>query len=164
MIHLLEPALELGVIRSSTAAFARAGAGLGCGPRAALAPASIKALACLRIELDDSCETDKLRAVIESSVRKIDITFCVGEGGFLLLLPNTHFPGALAVAERIWKDAYIGRSLSTSVGVSFYPNRDTHSLQDLLDLVEAALKQARDDGGGKICLYQHQGYLYAPEL
>jgi len=85
----------------------------------------------------------------------------------MLLLPNTHFPGALSVAERIWKDArstsVVGKAMSVSVGVSFYPNRDTHSLQDLVDLVDAALKQAREVGGGKICLYQHQGYLYAPE-
>ncbi len=124
-------------------------------------------LACLRVALDEP-ETRgglaALRQVIESSVRKIDIIFEAGQDGFMLLLPNTHFPGALSVAERIWKDARTGSApLSVSVGVSFYPNRDTHSLQDLVDLVDAALNQARDDGGGKICLFQHQGYLYAPE-
>ena len=88
----------------------------------------------------------------------------------MLVLPNTHFPGALAVAERIWKRcAKIAarqpwrRHRAVSVGISFFPNKDTHSLQDLLDLVDAALDRARSDGGGKICLYQHQGYLYAPE-
>ncbi|MEM6291229.1 MAG: response regulator [Myxococcota bacterium] len=124
-------------------------------------------LACLRIELDRGTATEALRGVIESSIRKIDIIFTAGDRGFMLLLPNTHFPGALAVAERIWKDARAtsaeGARLSVSVGVSFYPNRDTHSLQDLIDLVDAALNQARNEGGGKICLYQHQGYLYAPE-
>lgn len=124
-------------------------------------------LACLRVALDTGTMQTALRGVIESSIRKIDIIFEAGNDGFMLLLPNTHFPGALSVAERIWKDARaatIGsKSMSVSVGVSFYPNRDTHSLQDLVDLVDAALKQARQEGGGKICLYQHQGYLYAPE-
>ncbi len=127
-------------------------------------------LACLRVALDVSPgrgQRETLRQVIDSSVRKIDIIFDAGQDGFMLLLPNTHFPGALSVAERIWKDAgstsVAGTMLSVSVGVSFYPNRDTHSLQDLVDLVDAALRQARKDGGGKICLYQHQGYLYAPE-
>ena len=124
-------------------------------------------LACLRVALDDGNGQTALRGVIESSIRKIDIIFEAGSDGFMLLLPNTHFPGALSVAERIWKDAraatVAGKSMSVSVGVSFYPNRDTHSLQDLVDLVDAALKQARQEGGGKICLYQHQGYLYAPE-
>lgn len=124
-------------------------------------------LACLRVALDGEDGAGALRSVIESSIRKIDIVFESEDDSFMLLLPNTHFPGALSVAERIWKDARAttvgGKPMSVSVGVSFYPNRDTHSLQDLVDLVDAALRQAREEGGGKICLYQHQGYLYAPE-
>ena len=137
-------------------------------------------LACLRVELDsqgkdapagesDRVRVDRLRSVIEASIRKIDHVFRIDERGYILVLPNTHFPGALAVAERIWKD--IRRQtvptgaapLTVSIGVSFYPNKDTHSLQDLLDLVDAALNRARTEGGGQICLYQHQGYLYTPE-
>lgn len=147
-------------------------------------------LACLRVELDQreaiparaagnaTRQVAQLRSIVESSVRKIDLVHRAdglvsapsgaGDRGFVLLLPNTHFPGALAVAERVWKDVArlpveSGAAMSVSVGVSFYPNRDTHSLQDLLELVEAALTHARLEGGGKICLYQHQGYLYAPE-
>jgi len=124
-------------------------------------------LASLRVAADSGSVQDALRSVIESSIRKIDILFESGDDGFMLLLPNTHFPGALSVAERIWKDArstsVAGKPMSVSVGVSFYPNRDTHSLHDLVDLVDAALRKAREDGGGKICLYQHQGYLYAPQ-
>jgi diguanylate cyclase (GGDEF)-like protein len=140
-------------------------------------------LACLRIELDqygtlaEAHSVDavnlvvlSLRSVIEACVRKIDLVFRVDDRGYVLLLPNTHFPGALAVAERICRDATRLRSeaepatpLTVSVGVSFFPNKDTHSVQDLLDLVGAALERARSEGGGKICLFQHQGYLYAPE-
>ncbi len=141
-------------------------------------------LACLRVELDEYDDlaargegqaladvVGQMRDTIESSVRKIDLVFRADDRGYILVLPNTHFPGALAVAERIWKDvgrvklpaSLGGGSMSVSIGVSFYPNKDTHSLQDLLDLVDAALTRARGEGGGKICLYQHQGYLYAPE-
>lgn len=138
-------------------------------------------LACLRIELDGYEEfvarapkeevgviVDRLRDVIEDSVRKIDIVFRADDRGYLLVLPNTHFPGALAVAERIARDVRkldnaLQEKLSVSVGVSFFPNKDTHSLQDLLDLVEAALQRARAEGKGRICLFQHQGYLYAPD-
>ncbi|WP_255216896.1 diguanylate cyclase [Pseudenhygromyxa sp. WMMC2535] len=111
-----------------------------------------------------------LRDVIEISVRKIDLVFRLDERGYILLLPNTHFPGALAVAERISLDtsklvldAEPNLRCTVSVGVSFFPNKDTHSVQDLIDLVGAALERARSEGGGKICLFQHQGYLYAPE-
>ncbi len=47
--------------------------------------------------------------------------------------------------------------------MSFFPNKDTRTLQDLLDLVDAALERARREHGGKICLFQHQGYLYSPD-
>lgn len=140
-------------------------------------------LACLRVELDEyellvqrhsvdavSGMIRALRDVIETSVRKIDLVFRLDDRGYVLLLPNTHFPGALAVAERISLDsvkmrldAEPGYRATVSVGVSFFPNKDTHSVQDLLDLVGAALERARSEGGGKICLFQHQGYLYAPE-
>src|SRR5690606_24162712 len=140
-------------------------------------------LACLRVELDNydrlvrrhSAEAvagliRSLRDVIEVSVRKIDLVFRLDDRGYVLLLPNTHFPGALAVAERISLDSAKVRldadpeyRCTVSVGVSFFPNKDTHSVQDLLDLVGAALDRARSEGGGKICLFQHQGYLYAPE-
>jgi two-component system cell cycle response regulator len=140
-------------------------------------------LTCLRIELDGHAKIVKehglepagrlrreLHDIIDGSIRKIDLVFGVDERGFMLVLPNTHFPGALAVAERIARDARRlalpggeGRRASVSVGISFFPNKDTHSLQDLLDLVDAALERARGEGGGHVCLYQHQGYLYRPE-
>lgn len=137
-------------------------------------------LACLRVELDGYLEmlrgdaeaaratVSSLRNIITSSIRKIDLVFRADDRGYVLALPNTHFPGALSVAERIWRDANrmvgpSGDTCSVSIGVSFFPNRDTHSLKDLLQLVDAALERARSEGGGKICLYQHQGYLYAPE-
>jgi diguanylate cyclase (GGDEF)-like protein len=140
-------------------------------------------LACLRVELDQFEELSSqasaeavsavvlaLRDVIEMSVRKIDLVFRIDDRGYVLLLPNTHFPGALAVAERVSRDATRLKfepapdtALTVSVGVSFFPNKDTHSVQDLLELVGAALERARSEGGGKICLFQHQGYLYAPD-
>jgi diguanylate cyclase (GGDEF)-like protein len=136
-------------------------------------------LACLRVELDGyddmkpeegKAVVQRLRKIIQSSIRKIDHVFRRDERGFILVLPNTHFPGALAVAERVWKDVQTARRdgahpgpHTVSVGISFYPNRETNTLADLMDLVDAALSRARNEGGGKICLYQHQGYLYAPQ-
>jgi two-component system cell cycle response regulator len=111
-----------------------------------------------------------LRAVIEAQVRKIDLVMRANERGFLLLLPNTHFPGALTVAERISRETRKpqrgGRAVRASrcrSGCRSSPTRTPRSLQDMLDLVTAALERARREQGGKICLFQHQGYLYAPE-
>lgn len=131
-------------------------------------------LACLRIEVDGPAEratalTEVLRGVIETHVRKIDLVMKIDERGFLLVLPNTHFPGALTVAERISRETRRPQrgeaqaGFTVSIGVSFFPNKDTHTLQDMLELVQAALDRARREQGGKICLFQHQGYLYAPD-
>lgn len=136
-------------------------------------------LACLRIAVDGADGADEraseltsaLRAVIEAQVRKIDLVMRTDERGFLLMLPNTHFPGALTVAERISRETRKSQrggdgavtGFTVSIGVSFFPNKDTATLQDMLDLVDAALERARREQGGKICLFQHQGYLYAPE-
>ncbi|MFZ6181106.1 response regulator [Nannocystis pusilla] len=140
-------------------------------------------LACLRVEVDEGGEgarsavelTPALHAIIEGNVRKIDLVHRTDDRGFLLVLPNTHFPGALTVAERVAREARrpllhpsaaraaAANGFSVSIGVSFYPNKDTRSLQDLLDLVDAALERARREQGGKICLFQHQGYLYSPD-
>jgi two-component system cell cycle response regulator len=131
-------------------------------------------LACLSIAVDGSEDrgaelAGALRTVIEAQVRKIDLVMRADERGFLLMLPNTHFPGALTVAERISRETRkpqrggSSEGFTVSIGVSFFPNKDTHSLQDMLDLVGAALERARREQGGKICLFQHQGYLYAPE-
>jgi diguanylate cyclase (GGDEF)-like protein len=141
-------------------------------------------LACLRVALDGAAGIragfgdaamermmKQLRQLIEQSVRKVDLVFAVEDGGYAILLPNTHFPGALAVAERVVLDAgklerpeRSGEPPTVSVGVSFYPNRDTGSVIDLLGFVDAALERAQSEGRGQICLYQHQGYLYAPEV
>jgi two-component system cell cycle response regulator len=133
-------------------------------------------LACLRIEVDEPADGGRpatelagtLRAVIEGNVRKIDLVVRIDDKGFLLVLPNTHFPGALTVAERISREtrkqpAGRGEGFTVSIGVSFFPNKDTKTLQDMLELVDAALERARRERGGKICLFQHQGYLYAPD-
>jgi two-component system, cell cycle response regulator len=131
-------------------------------------------LACLRIEVDGGDErgpelTSALRSVIEAQVRKIDLIVKMDERGYLLVLPNTHFPGALTVAERISRETrkppyFAGQAgFTVSIGVSFFPNKDTHTLADMLALVDAALARARREQGGKICLFQHQGYLYAPD-
>ena len=133
-------------------------------------------LACLRVEVDASEESGRaaeqvaaLRGIIDGNVRKIDLVARLDDRGFLLVLPNTHFPGALAVAERISRETRrpqrgeVAIGFTVSIGVSFYPNKDTRTLQDMLELVDAALDRARREQGGKICLFQHQGYLYAPD-
>lgn len=139
-------------------------------------------LACLKLELDPggdgaavadaslAGDSVLLTDMVEEHVRKVDIPFELGPHTYSVILPNTHFPGALAAAERISRAAArvslpsrAGERPTVSIGVSFFPNKDTSSAADLDGLVNLALERARAEGGGHICLYQHQGYLYVPE-
>ncbi|RMG93693.1 MAG: response regulator [Deltaproteobacteria bacterium] len=127
-------------------------------------------LACLRIELAEGTSAEAARALrdaVEISVRKIDLVHRYGAHAYLVILPNTHFPGALSVAERIVQRARrlpgVGEPVDLSVGIAFFPSRDVHAFSDLLDLTDRALARAREEGAGYICLYQHEGYLYRPE-
>lgn len=140
-------------------------------------------LACLLVDIDglkqwndahgrmlgDVIIRDVARAV-RASLREIDIVSRYGGDEFLVVLPSTHFAGALAAADRVWRDA---RALSwpvrsgtiritLSIGVSLFPSRDVRSKDQLLRAAEASLLRSKRDGGDRICVFQHQGYIYSP--
>jgi len=122
-------------------------------------------LALLRVAAESTeIPSESLEVLVRRGLRRIDLVDKVdGEDrAFLLLLPDTHFPGALAVAERI---VLAGRAenVMINIGVSFFPNRNTTTFRDMQEHARAALAMAAEAGGGKICLFQHQGYLYSPE-
>ena len=54
------------------------------------------------------------------------------------------------------------RSLG-GMGVSFFPGRDVNEPADLLRVAARALERAREEGPGRICLFQHQSYLFQPK-
>jgi diguanylate cyclase (GGDEF)-like protein len=107
--------------------------------------------------------------VIRRSVRETDVVARYGGDEFLILLPATHFAGSLAVAERIRKD--VGARLwppstsrvSVSLGVALYPSRDVRAKDALLRAADAALLQAKRDGGARLCVFQQHGFIYTPE-
>jgi len=111
---------------------------------------------------------DRLRG----AVREIDVVARYGGEEFLLVLPSTHFSGALTVADRVWR-AVGGVPLrkdgkefdvTVSVGVALYPSRDVRTKDQLLKAADKALYQAKEDGRNRICVFQHQGYIYKPEI
>ncbi len=109
---------------------------------------------------------------LRTAVREIDVVARYGGEEFLLVLPSTHFSGALTVADRVWRS--IGseavrvdgaeRAVSVSVGVALYPSRDVKTKDQLLKAADKALYQAKADGRDRICVFQHQGYIYKPEV
>ena len=153
-------------------------------------------LACLLIDIDglrqwndaygrflgDAIVRD-VASAIRAALREIDIVARYGGDEFLVVLPSTHFAGALSAADRVWRDVRAlawptprggehdlrasasGRSIARvtlSIGVSLFPSRDVRSKDQLLRAAEASLLRSKRDGGDRICVFQHQGYIYSP--
>jgi diguanylate cyclase (GGDEF)-like protein len=114
---------------------------------------------------------------IRSSTRDPDIPARYGGEEFAVILPKTHLQGALAVAERIWKNlgareyplpaqapegagAAGPLRVTASIGLAFYPSKDISSPELLLRFADEALYQAKRAGRNTICLYQAQAYRY----
>jgi two-component system, cell cycle response regulator len=109
--------------------------------------------------------------VIRRSVREVDVVARFGGDEFLVVLPSTHFAGSVTVAERIWREvterSYTGDvsrpvRVTLSIGVALFPSRDVRTKDALLRASDAALHQAKRDGGNRICVFQQTGYLYTP--
>lgn len=114
---------------------------------------------------------EKLAALLKKAVREIDIVARYGGDEFLLILPQTHFSGSLTVADRIWRAAAAETlvtkkevvNLTVSVGVSFFPNKNVTSVEELVNFADQALYQAKREGRNRICLHQHLSYMYRPD-
>jgi two-component system, cell cycle response regulator len=111
--------------------------------------------------------------VIRRSVREVDVVARFGGDEFLVVLPSTHFAGSVTVAERIWREvtekAFVGDlarpvRVTLSIGVALFPSRDVRTKDALLRASDAALVQAKRDGGNRICVFQQAGYLYTPVM
>jgi diguanylate cyclase (GGDEF)-like protein len=109
--------------------------------------------------------------VVRHSVREVDVVARFGGDEFLIILPSTHFAGSVTVAERIWRETAeasfttLGHDtvkITLSVGVALYPSRDVRSKDALIRATDAALHQAKRDGGNRVCVFQQQGYMYTP--
>jgi len=107
-----------------------------------------------------------IRSVAElmrACVRDVDVIARYGGEEFLIVLPSTHFGGAVTVAERIWRDVTERRF--TIDAQTFHNITVSIGTKDaLLRAADGALQQAKRDGGNRICVFQQQGYIYTPAL
>jgi two-component system cell cycle response regulator len=141
-------------------------------------------LACMVVDIDRLKEHNDaggreagdrvVKAVAEGirlAVREIDVVARFGGDEFLVALPSTHFAGSVTVAERLSREiiggavspeAGEGPRATVSIGVALYPSRDVRTKDALLRAADTALRQAKRDGGNRICVFQQEGYLYTP--
>ena len=123
-------------------------------------------LAFLVLEVDGGRPSDRtLRQIgegLSKILRTVDMLARTGEAEFAILLPSTHFAGALPVARRI-QTTMRALSHTVSIGAAFFPSKQVSATDDLLKQAGLALMRARAEGAGWMCLLQHQSYLYRPE-
>jgi diguanylate cyclase (GGDEF)-like protein len=106
-------------------------------------------------------------ALIRKSIRDPDICARYGGEEFAVILPKTHMSGALAVAERVWRELGAKEyavtadaagegtvKVTASLGLAFYPSQDITAGDLLLRFADEALYQAKKAGRNTICLYQ----------
>jgi diguanylate cyclase (GGDEF)-like protein len=142
-------------------------------------------LACLLLDIDGLRHWNErfgrpfgdelVRAVgrtLRGALRDVDVVARYGGDEFLVILPATHFAGALSASDRVFRDvrttAIVAPDgsrvrVSLSVGVSLFPSRDVRTKDQLLRAAEASLLRSKRDGGDRICVFQHQGYIYSPD-
>ena len=105
-------------------------------------------------------------AAMQRALRSIDVLARVDDQVVAGLLLNTHVTGAMTAADRLRKElrkvSVDGSTPVVSMGMSFHPMREVVEPSDLLRLAERAIARAREEGPGRICLWQHQGYLFDP--
>ncbi|MBN1207516.1 MAG: diguanylate cyclase [Myxococcaceae bacterium] len=106
---------------------------------------------------------DVLRQVARlllQTMRETDIVARYGGEEFAVLLPRTPLPGAITVAERIWKELGtlpVGPDgslrVTASLGVSGFPHRSVLSPEQLLLTADEALYRAKREGRNRIGLH-----------
>ena len=145
-------------------------------------------LACAFIDIDQLASRTTTRGTRRSAtpssarsprsfaqcVRDVDVVARYGGEEFLVVLPSTHFAGAVTVAERIWRE--VTESRFTVDGAKHHTHHASPIGVGALSVARRAhqgcaaarrrrrLQQAKRDGGNRICVFQQQGYIYTPAL
>ncbi len=108
---------------------------------------------------------------LRRGIREEDVLARFGGDEFLLVLPGLQFAGAVALAERLFRElserplsgeVVRARPVTVSAGVALFPSRDVRTRDALLRSADVALGVAKREGGGRVCVYQQEGQIYTP--
>ncbi|MCX5767663.1 MAG: diguanylate cyclase [Gemmatimonadetes bacterium] len=101
----------------------------------------------------------EIAAMLQESIRSVDVVARYGGEEFVVVLPETNAAGAVAFAERlreriasmIFAEAYGGARVTVSIGVAAYTAPGVPSIDALFGLADEALYRAKADGRNKVC-------------
>jgi len=113
---------------------------------------------------------EEVSSRLRHTVRATDVAARFRISEFGLLLPNTRPAKALASADRIVSELALrpfalgeaSIELTVSIGVGLYPSGGIRTHSELLDAASIAVARARVAGKNRVCVVQHQGYIYRP--
>ncbi len=94
--------------------------------------------------------------ILKQSVRNIDVVARYGGEEFVIILPQTDFQDAVAVAKKIKnivennKFDLIDGKITVSIGLTSLPNEDIKSVGEILKMADNFLYEAKDGGRNMI--------------
>ncbi|MCB1908600.1 MAG: diguanylate cyclase [Rhodocyclaceae bacterium] len=98
----------------------------------------------------------QVAAIFRDALRGHDVACRYGGEEFFAILPATPASGAMAVGERlraaVAASEVDGLKVTISVGVASVPQLDANSPGHLVELVDAALYQAKRSGRDRVCM------------
>ena len=113
----------------------------------------------------------KVAQILLQNTRGIDLAARFGGEEFVVLLPKTTIAGARTTAEKLREliaeeefegesESQPGGSLTMSLGIASFPDH-TNNMDNLLDLADQALYQAKKDGRNRANIWREQDTLQA---
>lgn len=94
--------------------------------------------------------------ILKQSVRNVDIVARYGGEEFVVILPQTDFQDAAAVAEKIknivgnHKFKQIDKKITVSIGLASLPDEHMESVDDILKIADNFLYEAKNNGRNRI--------------
>jgi two-component system cell cycle response regulator len=102
----------------------------------------------------------EVAAVLQNTVRTVDLVARYGGEEFVVVLPETGRDGAVAFADRVRERIAIhpflapvreGLALTASIGVATFPAERVDTVEDLFARADEALYRAKADGRNRVC-------------
>lgn len=104
----------------------------------------------------------EIATLLKNSTRKKDTVARYGGEEFILILPEAGLEVTVAIAERIRRQIEhtsfeVGQTqlnLTVSLGISSFPSHHARSKEDLIQMADQALYDAKRGGRNRVCVYK----------